>query len=120
MKNCFSKLLVILPLFLTLFVFHFAIAGTVNYTYDDAGRLTKVEYDDGSTIEYTYDNAGNLLQRKITVPEPDIAVDPVSHDFGEIKVVSQSRGPGIPIVPIQSRYHVFQRLWNKTKLCRGH
>jgi len=41
-------------------------AGTITYTYDDAGRLTKVDYGDGTTIEYTYDNAGNLLQRVVT------------------------------------------------------
>ncbi|MBI1786865.1 MAG: RHS repeat protein [Acidobacteria bacterium] len=44
----------------------FALAGTVNYTYDDAGRLTKVDYGDGKTITYTYDAAGNLLKREVT------------------------------------------------------
>ena len=44
---------------------------TVNYTYDDAGRLIRVEYapagtgSDGAVILYTYDDAGNLLQREI-------------------------------------------------------
>ncbi len=36
---------------------------TVTYTYDDAGRLIKVVYDDGVTISYAYDAAGNLLSR---------------------------------------------------------
>ena len=44
-------------------------AGTINYTYDDAGRLTKVEYENGMTVEYTYDNAGNLLQRVVSQKE---------------------------------------------------
>ena len=50
-------------------------AGTITYTYDDAGRLTKVDYGDGKTIEYTYDNAGNLLQRVVTeTPEYTLTV----------------------------------------------
>jgi len=44
----------------------FANAGTVNYTYDDAGRLIQVEYENGKVITYTYDKAGNLLQRQVT------------------------------------------------------
>jgi len=43
-------------------------ADTVNYTYDDAGRLTRVQYSSGKTIAYTYDKAGNLLRRLVTVP----------------------------------------------------
>ena len=31
------------------------------YTYDAAGRLTNVTYDDGTSITYTYDNNGNIL-----------------------------------------------------------
>lgn len=49
--------------FLTLGV---ALADTVRYTYDDAGRLTKVDYGNGQTITYTYDSAGNLLSRTVT------------------------------------------------------
>lgn len=41
-----------------------ALAGAINYTYDDAGRLIKADYGDNKTIEYTYDNAGNLLKQK--------------------------------------------------------
>ena len=43
-----------------------AIAGTVTYDYDDAGRLVKADYGTGTAIEYEYDNAGNLLEQKIT------------------------------------------------------
>jgi YD repeat-containing protein len=45
-----------------------AAADTVRYSYDDAGRLTKVEYGSGQSITYTYDGAGNLLARTVTVP----------------------------------------------------
>lgn len=37
--------------------------GATNYSYDAAGRLTKVDYGGGKTLTYTYDNAGNLLSR---------------------------------------------------------
>jgi YD repeat-containing protein len=47
-----------------------AVAGTVSYTYDDAGRLVKVDYGDGRSISYTYDNGGNLLRREVTAPAP--------------------------------------------------
>jgi YD repeat-containing protein len=43
-------------------------ADTVNYKYDDAGRLTGVSYADGTVIAYTYDNAGNMLARTVTAP----------------------------------------------------
>lgn len=39
--------------------------GTVHYTYDLAGRLIRVDYDNGKTIEYVYDAAGNMLQRSV-------------------------------------------------------
>ncbi len=45
-------------------------AETVSYRYDDAGRLTAVQYASGKTITYTYDNAGNLLKRTIESSAP--------------------------------------------------
>ena len=36
-------------------------AATIDYTYDNLNRLTKVDYGNGSTEEYTYDSAGNRL-----------------------------------------------------------
>jgi YD repeat-containing protein len=38
---------------------------TVRYHYDGAGRLVRVEYDDGPSILYHYDAAGNLLRRQV-------------------------------------------------------
>lgn len=40
-------------------------AGTVNYSYNAAGRLEKAVYSDGTTITYVYDKAGNLLKREV-------------------------------------------------------
>ena len=46
-----------------------ALAETVNYTYDDAGRLIKAVYGSGAVISYTYDKNGNLLSRSVERPE---------------------------------------------------
>lgn len=48
-------------------------AAPVNYSYDAAGRLTKVDYGNGSAIAYSYDAAGNLLSRQVTAVGPLIA-----------------------------------------------
>jgi uncharacterized protein (TIGR03437 family) len=37
----------------------------VNYSYDDAGRLVKIDYGSAGSINYTYDKAGNLLSRNV-------------------------------------------------------
>jgi YD repeat-containing protein len=47
----------------------------VTYSYDDAGRLTKVDYGDGRTITYTYDPTGNLLSRTTTAAGGASSVD---------------------------------------------
>lgn len=44
-------------------------AATVNYTYDDLNRLTRVDYSSGNSIEYSYDEIGNrtaLTSRRAT------------------------------------------------------
>ena len=45
-------------------------AGSIQYTYDNAGRLTGADYGSSWTIEYTYDNNGNLLKRDVQRPTP--------------------------------------------------
>ena len=47
-----------------------AVAQSVNYTYDDAGRLALADFGNGQTIAYTYDKAGNLLSRTVTSGNP--------------------------------------------------
>lgn len=42
---------------------------TIRYTYDNAGRLTNVNYVGAQPIAYTYDAAGNLTQRQEAGPE---------------------------------------------------
>jgi YD repeat-containing protein len=37
----------------------------VTYSYDAAGRLSKVDYGNGTVLNYTYDKAGNLLSRVV-------------------------------------------------------
>ena len=48
-------------------------AGTVAYTYDTAGRLTKADYGSAGSISYEYDKAGNLTKRTMTGPPPPSA-----------------------------------------------
>ncbi len=43
-------------------------AGTVSYSYDEAGRLLQADYA-GATIDYVYDANGNLLERTVTEDE---------------------------------------------------
>ena len=38
-------------------------AEKLTYTYDEAGRLARVESDTGKVITYTYDASGNLVKR---------------------------------------------------------
>ena len=39
---------------------------TIQYGYDEAGRLASANYSNGTSINYTYDDAGNLLRREVT------------------------------------------------------
>ena len=61
MRKIFLQMWVVCFLILTLSIAPYVIAGTVNYTYDEAGRLTREDYGDKAII-YTYDSAGNLLE----------------------------------------------------------
>ena len=42
-----------------------AIPQDINYTYNDAGQLIRVDYGDGKSINYSYDANGNLTQKRI-------------------------------------------------------
>lgn len=45
---------------------------TVQYRYDEAGRLAAIDYGGGQGIIYSYDAAGNLLKRAVTrFPDSD-------------------------------------------------
>ena len=58
-------------------------AQTVNYSYDDAGRLTRVDYGGDQAISYTYDLAGNLLRREVTSELGFTSVSAASFAAGE-------------------------------------
>jgi YD repeat-containing protein len=40
------------------------------FTYDAAGRMTQVTYEDGTTVSYTYDANGNATEAKTTAQPP--------------------------------------------------
>ena len=63
-----KKIISIYTLFLLLAFAVCAHAGTITYTYDNAGGLTKADYGSGKSITYTYDNAGNLLNETASSP----------------------------------------------------
>jgi YD repeat-containing protein len=46
-----------------LFVSAITALASVTYIYDAAGRLTAVDYGNGSVLTYSYDQAGNLISR---------------------------------------------------------
>lgn len=43
---------------------------SIGYSYDQAGRLSAVDYGNGTVISYTYDAGGNLLSREIAGAAP--------------------------------------------------
>ena len=66
MDKMSAKIWVVFAVFLLLCAIPDAFAGTITYTFDNAGRLIKADYGGGKTIQYTYDNAGKILQKVIT------------------------------------------------------
>ncbi len=52
------------PLFALILLSTTLSASSIRYSYDAAGRLTKVDYGDGRSISYTYDAAGNIVKRE--------------------------------------------------------
>ena len=61
---------IILSVLLCLLAAPYTFGGTVNYTYDKAGRLVSVDYSNGNFRDYRYDNAGNLLSRTTGIAMP--------------------------------------------------
>lgn len=59
-----------------------AASQTVNYLYDDLGRMTHAIFDSSWVIEYTWDDNGNLLQREVKAFTVDVPAGPGStHQF---------------------------------------
>jgi hypothetical protein len=75
---------------MTLWGVSYAAAGTVTYTYDSAGRLTRAGYGGGS-ITYTYDANGNLLQRKTVSAAGDLVLDiKANGEDGPVRVTTET------------------------------
>lgn len=69
-------------LLLVLFTWAQGMAGSVQYTYDNLNRLTKVEREDGTVVEYTYDAAGNRLTKTVAITNtaPNVPSNPSPAD----------------------------------------
>jgi YD repeat-containing protein len=66
MKNSFLACLLV-PALLALAA---GAAHAQTYSYDAAGRLTRVTYEDGTTISYSHDAAGNVTTTEVTPTPP--------------------------------------------------
>lgn len=62
-------------------------AQSVNYSYDQAGRLSSVVYPNGTTATYTYDASGNLLRKTIAATGTGPA--PVTSAAGVVNAASE-------------------------------
>ena len=61
----------LLILAVTLLSYSPASTETINYAYDEMGRVTRVEYGDGSVIHFAYDSLGNrLIARRVAAGAP--------------------------------------------------
>ena len=61
----------LLILAVTLLSYSPASTETINYAYDEMGRVTRVEYGDGSVIHFAYDSLGNrLIARRAAAGAP--------------------------------------------------
>ena len=97
LSNCLIMFLV-----LCLWFGSSALAETITYTYDNAGRLTKADYGDGGSIAYTYDSNGNLRRREVILttgdPVPDIKANgqdgPVNIGKGTLVSITVGLNPG--------------------------
>lgn len=73
-----------------------ALAGTVEYTYDELNRVKSVIYEDGTTIEYDYDEVGNRTIRQVysdTAPSADFVADNTNVEVGQtVNFTDQSTG----------------------------
>lgn len=73
-----------------LLIAQLTIAAAVNYSYDAAGRLVKVDYGSAGSIAYTYDNAGNVTSRTVQAggagPSVIASANLVRADEGEMLV----------------------------------
>lgn len=66
------------------------------YSYDDAGRLTQVIFDDFSSITYTYDANGNILDQAVVGDDDeDGVIDSIDNCPG-LKNAAQTNTDGDP------------------------
>jgi YD repeat-containing protein len=85
----------IIGMFFTLVLPSFSIAS--NYIYDDANRLIRIEYEDGSRIEYAYDESGNRTKKTtqaVDATAPVTTATPAGGTFGFAQTVTLTCNDG--------------------------
>ena len=65
MKKTILHTLSLMALLISLTTVNPTWAGSVDYVYDNLGRLIAINYDNGTTITYSYDNTGNRITRTV-------------------------------------------------------
>jgi YD repeat-containing protein len=65
MYKGFARLLFFVTALTAAITFAGVASATVNYTYDNLGRLASAAYDSGVTIYYSYDLNGNRLTQVV-------------------------------------------------------
>ncbi len=59
-------------------------AGTIQYSYDNMGRLSQAEYENGTAIEYSYDTIGNRVGHTLTLGGPTSTITASAGEHGSI------------------------------------
>ncbi|MHC1744877.1 MAG: Calx-beta domain-containing protein [Syntrophobacteraceae bacterium] len=59
-------------------------AGTVTYTYDDAGRLIRADHVGGKSIRYSYDSSGNMTTLTTGPALPQVTIEATDANAAEL------------------------------------
>jgi len=78
-----------------------AFGAAVNYSYDAAGRLTRIDYGAAGSLNYSYDKAGNLVSRAVAPSGVSSVITQVNTAWGRTDIALNTfiEVKGINLVP---------------------